>query len=73
MTSFQGSSASKIGTVPFGEVVEIGLLLPAGRAEALVQLSRQRRQTVAQLIRSLIDDALAGEPASATSVPTLSN
>jgi len=41
--------------------VEIGLLLPASRVEQLVRLSGRRRQTVAQLLRSLIDDALADE------------
>lgn len=59
MSSFEGSTARKSRTAPFGDVVEIGLLLPAARVEQLVQLSGRRRQTVAQLLRSLIDDALA--------------
>lgn len=42
-------------------VVEISLLLPANRLEALVALSRLKRQSVAQLLRGLIDRALAEE------------
>jgi hypothetical protein len=40
------------------DVVEINLLLPANRAEALLALSRQRRQSVGQILRQLIDRAL---------------
>ena len=42
-----------------GEVVEITWLLPANRAEALLALARRRRQTVAQILRQLINRALA--------------
>jgi hypothetical protein len=42
-------------------VVEVSLLLPANRAEALVALSRRRRQSVGQILRQLIDAALAAE------------
>ena len=42
------------------DVVEIGLLLPASRAEALLNLSRQRRQSVGHILRGLIDQAVAG-------------
>lgn len=49
----------------FGEtppaVVEITLLLPTNRAEALVALSRRRGQTVGQVIRQMIEGALAAE------------
>jgi hypothetical protein len=41
-----------------GEIVEIALLLPKNRADALVQLSRQKHQSVGQILRSLIDRAL---------------
>lgn len=58
MAAFQGLSASKTGTLPAGEVVEIGLLLPANRADALVELSKRRHQSVAQILRGLIDRAL---------------
>ena len=42
-----------------GDVVEIALLLPANRAEALLALARRRRQTVGQILRHLIDQELA--------------
>jgi hypothetical protein len=44
--------------MPPSEVVEIGLLLPADWAVALVQLSKKRHQTVAQILRSLVERAL---------------
>jgi hypothetical protein len=53
---FQGSSAPKVGKDD--EVVEITLLLPASRAEALIALSRKRGQSVGQILRGLIDRAL---------------
>jgi hypothetical protein len=43
------------------EVVEFGLLLPKNRAMALIDLAKQRRQTVAQLLRNLIDETLTTE------------
>jgi hypothetical protein len=58
MASFQSFSASKSGTTARGDVVEIGLLLPVNRAEALLELAKQRQQSVAQILRSLIDRAL---------------
>ena len=45
------------------EVVEIGLLLPAHRAEALLALSRQRHQSIGQVLRSLIDQAISNPDA----------
>jgi hypothetical protein len=52
------------------EIVEISLLLPTNRAEALVALSIRRQQSVAQILRQLIDRALAGEElAHAASTP----
>ena len=58
-----GSDASKIRTTTrlSDDVVEIGLFLPAHRAEALIALSRQRRQSVGQILRGLIDQAI-GSP-----------
>lgn len=73
MSSFQGLTAPKPGTSPFGDIVEIGLLLPAARVEALVKLSRRRQQSVAQLLRALIDNALADEGRLDTPVPTVTN
>jgi hypothetical protein len=40
------------------DVVEIGLLLPANWAAALIDLSEKRQQSVGQLLRSLISRAL---------------
>ena len=57
----QGSDAETFGKYGRDEVVELAILLPAGRAEALVDLSRKRRESVAQILRGLIDQALAIE------------
>lgn len=43
------------------EVIEVPLLLTTQRAEALVALSRQRHQSVGQILRNLIDRELAEE------------
>jgi hypothetical protein len=40
------------------DVVEIGLLLPAHWAVALIELSKQRHESVGQLLRGLIGRAL---------------
>jgi len=40
------------------DVVEVGLLLPTDWAVALVKLSEKRQQTVAQILRSLVERAL---------------
>jgi hypothetical protein len=39
-------------------VVEVGLLLPAPWAQALIHLSERRQQSVAQILRSAIGRAL---------------
>jgi hypothetical protein len=39
-------------------VVEINLLLPSEWAQDLIQLSRERRQSVGQILRSMIGHAL---------------
>jgi hypothetical protein len=41
------------------DVVEVLLLLNASRMDALISLSRNRGQTVGQLLRGLIDRELA--------------
>jgi hypothetical protein len=46
---------------PLDEFVEIGLLLPRNRAAALLQLARDRHETVGQILRQLVDRALAQE------------
>ncbi|AGA25789.1 hypothetical protein [Singulisphaera acidiphila] len=62
MAAFHGLNASKTSTLPQGGgVVEIGLLLPADRADALVELSKRRHQSVAQILRGLIDRALTDD------------
>ncbi|HEV3168445.1 MAG TPA: hypothetical protein VGZ22_30850 [Isosphaeraceae bacterium] len=61
MATNAGMTATRFGTGVHDEVVEILLLLPANRAEALVDLSRRRRQSIGQILRSLIDRALKDE------------
>lgn len=58
MKPFATNSALPIGPSAADPVVEIGLLLPAKRAEALIALSRERRQSVAQILRGLIEREL---------------
>jgi len=50
-----------LSSAPPGEVVEIGLLLPASWADALLEMSKRRRQSVGQLLRSMIDRALVDD------------
>lgn len=59
MATIPGIDVINPGTSSDQPVVEISLLLPANRLEALVALSRLKRQSVAQLLRNLIDRALA--------------
>jgi len=54
-----GIDAPTLGMDGRDDVVEVALLLPAHRAKALVALSRQRRESVGQILRTLIDRALA--------------
>lgn len=63
MAPFQGLNASKAGNLPCGDVVEIGLLLSANRANALLELSKRRRESIAQILRGLIDRALSDDEA----------
>jgi hypothetical protein len=58
MASKQGTSASPFGTGANEGIVEVSLLLPVGQVEALLDLSRQRRQSVGQILRGLIGRAL---------------
>ena len=59
MAPIQSMSANRIGTGESKEFVEIALLVPANRMDALLDLSVQRHQSVGQLLRQLIDRALA--------------
>jgi len=61
MATDHGMTAMKPGIVPHGEMVEIGLLLTPKRVDALVELSKRRHQSVAQILRGLIDRALTDE------------
>jgi hypothetical protein len=55
MSPIDGSNAQTIGRSGTGEVVEIGLLLPTTWADALLEMSKRRRQSVGQLLRTMID------------------
>jgi hypothetical protein len=46
-----------------GGVVEINLLLPAQWAQQLMELSRRRQQSVGQIVRSMIGQALREDAA----------
>lgn len=58
-------TAAPLSTIPLAfpppenaEIVEVSLLLTAGRLEALMTISRGRGETVGQFLRDLIDEAL---------------
>lgn len=53
-----GSDTSRPDKPRRHDVVEIGVLLPAARARALMDLSRRRREPVGQILRGLIECAL---------------
>jgi hypothetical protein len=59
MATIPCPSPNNGGMTAYGDVVEISLLLPAKWADALVELSKQRRQSVGQILRRLIDRALS--------------
>jgi hypothetical protein len=54
----QNIAATNLGNVCPDNVVEISLLLPSEWANELIELSRERRQSVGQIIRSMIGQAL---------------
>jgi hypothetical protein len=51
-------NATNGGDIADNEVIEVSLLLPASWAQHLMLLSRQRRQSVGQILRSMIGQAL---------------
>jgi hypothetical protein len=55
---FQSASLPIASGQPMDEFVEIGLLLPKNRATALLELARDRRETVGQILRKIVDRAL---------------
>jgi hypothetical protein len=61
MAGFQGTAMSQSVLPSPEEVVEIGLLLPKNWAEALIELSKRKQQSVGQILRRLIDRALTDE------------
>jgi hypothetical protein len=54
----QNIAATNLGNACSDNVVEISLLLPSEWANELIELSRERRQSVGQIIRSMIGQAL---------------
>ena len=56
MTSVHPGSVTGVAA---DEVIEIGLLLPTKRAADLMKLAQDRRVSVGQLLRKLIDRELA--------------
>ncbi len=55
----EGERAEEPGVKMAPRVIEVGLLLRSESAEALVNLARSRRQSVAQVIRGMIERELA--------------
>ena len=43
------------------DVVEIGILLPANRAAALIQIAQNRQESVGHLLRKMIDRELMSQ------------
>ena len=64
MAPTDGTIAKKLGTFGSSDVVEIGLLLPSTWADALLEISKRRRQSVGQILRGMIDRGLMDESAS---------
>ncbi len=63
MASCYGTTAKSPGMTDPGDVVEIGLLLPVAWADALLEMSKRRRQSVGELLRGMIDQALVDDHA----------
>jgi hypothetical protein len=51
-------AASNLGNLGPDDIVEISLLLPSRWANDLIDLARERRQSVGEVIRSMIGRAL---------------
>jgi hypothetical protein len=58
MALSESRAANSLSTEPQGGFIEVGLLLPAPWAESLMDLSRRRGQSVAQILRGMIDRGL---------------
>lgn len=61
MAPIDGTTAQLPGRTGTEEVVEIGLLLPASWADALLEMSKRRRQSVGQILRTMIDRGLTDD------------
>lgn len=61
MAPTHGTTAQTLGRPGPGEVVEIGLLLPTAWADALIEMSKRRRQSVGQILRGMIDRGLTDD------------
>ena len=64
MAPIDGTTAQTVGRSGSEDVVEIGLLLPASWADALLEMSKRRRQSVGQILRTMIDRGLMDDEAS---------
>jgi hypothetical protein len=58
MVAFPGTPAPQPSSDRTPDVVEIALLLPASRVHALIEMSRKKDQSVGQILRNLIEQAL---------------
>jgi hypothetical protein len=61
--SFIGGPGATLSSLPSGrpdELVEIGLFLTQRQANALIELSRVRRESVGQILRAIIHRELNG-------------
>ena len=58
MVPFQGVSLPSVSGSPMDDYVEVGLLLPKNRAVALMEMARDRRETIGQLLRKMVDKAI---------------
>lgn len=47
-----------VGNAQLDDIVEVNLLLPSGWAAELLELSRERGQSIGQVLRSMIGQAL---------------
>ncbi|MGE3818818.1 MAG: hypothetical protein AB7I30_05240 [Isosphaeraceae bacterium] len=63
MPPYTDSPPNAFGSGPLPDVVEIGLLLPASWAVELVEMSKRRGQSVAQILRGMIDLEISTERA----------
>ena len=64
MAQINGTVANGLGMATSDDVVEIGLLLPVSWANALLEMSRRRHETVGQILRGMIDRGLVDDRSS---------